>query len=219
MASSFMVCQTSDTLSSEGSIDRLTNALGVDFILTGSLRLTAGCLGVEVLLQRMCDRRYVWASESSREIEPASLIAVRQDIAANIARILGQRYGVIFSHSRDNTGHPPADFRHYLRSSTSTTTGANSTRRSTSSVRTGARAGRRRGSEVRRGIRLPVAPLHECGPLRIRSQFGVTAAPLARAAELAQSKPSGLRRVRARRSSRRGSRAGSARTWAAPWRP
>ena len=40
-------------------------------------------------------------------------LVARQEIAASIARVLGQRYGVIFSHTRDNTGHPPTDFRHY----------------------------------------------------------------------------------------------------------
>jgi len=104
---------TSDTLSADASIPALTGELEVDFILTGSLSLTAGKFGAEVLLQRVSDRRYVWASEFKRDIEPATLTAVREEIAASIARVLGQKYGVIFSHSRDNQGHAPGDFRHY----------------------------------------------------------------------------------------------------------
>jgi adenylate cyclase len=104
---------TSDSLSSDSSIAALTRALEVDFILTGTVSVTPRQFGVEVLLQRVSDRRYVWASEFRREIEAASVFAVRQEIAASIARVLGQRYGVIFSHTRDNTGYPPSDFRHY----------------------------------------------------------------------------------------------------------
>ena len=104
---------TSDTLSANASIQALTTQLEVDFILTGSMNLTSRCFGGQVLLQRVSDRRYVWASEFEHEIESASLMAARHEIAANIARVLGQRYGVIFSHTRDNTGHPPTDFRHY----------------------------------------------------------------------------------------------------------
>ena len=104
---------TSDILSANASIPALTRELEVDFILTGSLALTSGCFGGEVLLQRVSDRRYVWGSEFKREFEPATLTTVRQEIAASIARLLGQRYGIIFSHSRDNTGHAPGDFRHY----------------------------------------------------------------------------------------------------------
>jgi tetratricopeptide (TPR) repeat protein len=40
-------------------------------------------------------------------------MAAREEIAASIARVLGQRYGVIFSHTRENTGHPRTDFAHY----------------------------------------------------------------------------------------------------------
>ena len=64
-------------------------------------------------MQRVSDRRYVWASEFKRDIGATSLLAVRQEIATTISRLLGQRYGVIFSYSRENTGHPPTDFRHY----------------------------------------------------------------------------------------------------------
>jgi TolB-like protein len=102
---------TSETLSAD--ISTLTRELDVDFILTGSLSLTPRCFEVAGLLQRVSDGRFVWASEFKREIGPASLTAAREEIAASIARVLGQRYGVIFSHCRDNTGHPPTDFHHY----------------------------------------------------------------------------------------------------------
>ncbi len=104
---------TSENFSADTSVSILTRELDVDFILTGSLSLSSRCFRVAVLLQRVSDRRYVWASEFSRELDATSLLFARQEIAANIARVLGQRYGVIFSHTRDNTGHPPTDFRHY----------------------------------------------------------------------------------------------------------
>jgi adenylate cyclase len=102
---------TSETLSAD--IATLTRELDVDFILTGSVLVTPRRFEVAGLLQRISDGRYVWASEFKRDIGPASLMAAREEIAASIARVLGQRYGVIFSHTRDNTGHPPTDFRHY----------------------------------------------------------------------------------------------------------
>lgn len=104
---------TSDTLSPNANIAALTRELGVDFILTGSVNLTANCFVVEVLLQRVSDRRYVWATEFRREIEPATLTAVRDEMAASIARVLGQKYGVIFGHSRDNKGHAASELRHF----------------------------------------------------------------------------------------------------------
>lgn len=104
---------TPDTLSADGNIATLTRELEVDFILTGSLSLTSHCFRVEVLLQRVRDRHYVWASEFHRDTHAANIIALRQEIAATIARVLGQRYGVIFSHARENMGHPPNDFRHF----------------------------------------------------------------------------------------------------------
>ena len=88
-------------------------AWAVDFVLTGSVWLTPRCFGVAVLLQRVSDRRYVWASEFTRDVDATSLLAARQEVAANIARVLGQRYGVIFSHTRDNPGRPPSDFLHH----------------------------------------------------------------------------------------------------------
>jgi TolB-like protein/Tfp pilus assembly protein PilF len=105
--------QTSSSFSADTSLSTLTRELDIDFILTGSLSLTDRAFGVDVLLQRVSDRRYVWASELRREVEPATLLTARNELAADIARVLGQRYGVIFSHARDNTGRPPTEFRHY----------------------------------------------------------------------------------------------------------
>lgn len=105
--------RTSDALSADARIPSLIKELDVDYVLTGSVNLTAARFEVEVLLQRVSDRRYVWSSKFRRDIDAGSFVAVRHEIAAGIARVLGQRYGVIFSHTRENTGRPPTDFRHY----------------------------------------------------------------------------------------------------------
>lgn len=94
-------------------ISPLAEELDVDFVLTGSISATPERFEAEMLLQRVRDRRYVWAKEFRREVTVSNFMAVREEIAASIARLLGQRYGVIFSHARDNIGHPPTDFDHY----------------------------------------------------------------------------------------------------------
>ena len=112
-ASSSMASSTSDILSADASIPASPDDLGVDFILTGSLSLTSGCVGgggAATKGERPSLRLGIGVQARVRAGQPHR---GAQDIAASIARVLGQRYGVIFSHSRDNTGHVPGDFRHY----------------------------------------------------------------------------------------------------------
>ena len=73
--------------------------LDVDFILTGGTTVDEHRFEVEALLVEGRTGRYIWAELFERSIGPPGLVAVRDEVANTIARILAQPYGVIFRNS------------------------------------------------------------------------------------------------------------------------
>ncbi|MDB5376173.1 MAG: hypothetical protein JWR00_619 [Rubritepida sp.] len=82
--------------------------LGVDFLLTGGMTLSAESFSIEVMLMEARTRRYVWAEHFHGKLIPSDILKIRDEVANSIARTLAQPYGIIFSNkARETDGRPP----------------------------------------------------------------------------------------------------------------
>ncbi len=100
--------QTTQALSDDHDLMRIRDELGVQFFVMGDILWSDGRLRVDAMLVDAQTGRYVWAENFDHPCEPSALIDIRDKVAASIARILGQPWGVILSHlAADTDGHPP----------------------------------------------------------------------------------------------------------------
>lgn len=96
------------------NFDRLRTDLGIDFLVTGDTALSSDRFDVEVIMVDGRMGRSLWGENFSRDLTPANIINVRDEVANKIARTLAQPFGVIFSHKAQETeGRPPSDFESY----------------------------------------------------------------------------------------------------------
>ncbi|MCW2241519.1 hypothetical protein [Azospirillum canadense] len=66
----------------------------MDYVLRGSISQSGEQVQVTTVLSDGQSRRYLWADDIRREAKPDTMIAVRQDIAVEVARALTQPKGV-----------------------------------------------------------------------------------------------------------------------------
>lgn len=86
----------------------------VDFLLTGSTTLSADRFRIDALLRDARTGRYLWGDSFDRQLSPAEIIAVRDEVADRIVRTLAQPYGVMFSaKAQDTDGLPPDNMSSY----------------------------------------------------------------------------------------------------------
>lgn len=102
---------TTQARNDDGNLTRIRDDLGVNFFVMGAVSQTDERLQVDALLVDALTGRYLWAESFDRPCKPAEILAIRDEIAANVARILGQPWGVIFSNLAAETDcKQPADF-------------------------------------------------------------------------------------------------------------
>lgn len=103
-----------ETARHHGTEPALSTELDVDYILTGTVALTADRLTVDLLLQEVLQGRYVWAERFERAFVPADLQHLRDEIACLIVQRIAQPSGVLHSRSRHHDGEAPRNIRSYL---------------------------------------------------------------------------------------------------------
>jgi len=100
--------QTTQALSEERDLMRIRDEHGVQFFVMGDVARSETRLRVDAMLVDAHSGRYVWAESFDRPCAPAALLDIRDEVAARVARILGQPWGVILSHlAADSDGRPP----------------------------------------------------------------------------------------------------------------
>jgi TolB-like protein len=75
--------------------------LGVAYVVSGNIGSNASVVRVGVQLADAQTGRVLWSETYDRDLTPAALLAVRGELAADIATVLGQPYGVIHSDMTD----------------------------------------------------------------------------------------------------------------------
>lgn len=82
--------------------------LAADYLVTGQTSLFRDGFEVDVLLTEAGSGRAVWAGTFERRLQPSEIIALRNEVANQVARALAQPYGVIQSErARDVDGAAP----------------------------------------------------------------------------------------------------------------
>jgi adenylate cyclase len=76
---------------------KVASELGVDFVLTGGISVTADTFRVTASLANSTTGQYVWSGRFNAELGAAEIQAVRDGIADQVVRELAQPYGVIFN--------------------------------------------------------------------------------------------------------------------------
>ncbi|MXN64905.1 hypothetical protein GR183_08295 [Stappia sp. GBMRC 2046] len=74
---------------------KLARDLGVAYVVTGSLRTGPGELHVATRMFDAATGQVLWSGTYNRALTPESLIRVQDDLAGEIASVLGQPYGVV----------------------------------------------------------------------------------------------------------------------------
>ena len=88
--------------------------LNVRFILTGSVRKDVKTVKVTVRLLDSFSAEQIWGESYKRDQTPADLIAVQEDISANVIGTIADQYGLITRKlSREARKKAPADMKTY----------------------------------------------------------------------------------------------------------
>ena len=88
--------------------------LAADYLVTGQTSLRADGFEVDVLLIEAASGRAVWAETFVRRLHPSEIIALRNEVANQVARALAQPYGAIQSdRARDADGKAPETLGSY----------------------------------------------------------------------------------------------------------
>ncbi|HYG84753.1 MAG TPA: tetratricopeptide repeat protein [Azospirillum sp.] len=88
--------------------------VNIDYILKGSVSQVGGQVEIGAALLRAKNHQYLWSDSFRREFSPGKLIDLRQDIAAQVARVLAQPHGVISGEVlRSSAGQPPETLSSY----------------------------------------------------------------------------------------------------------
>lgn len=87
---------------SKSDLVALGNRLGVSHVIAGDLRSDDASVDVSARLIDVQTGEILWADSYSRSLDPGSLFAIQNEIAADIATMLGQPYGVIRTALSEN---------------------------------------------------------------------------------------------------------------------
>lgn len=86
----------------------------VDYTVTGQVALFPDRFLVDVLLVDASTGRAVWAESFDRRLRPSDIIALRNDVASQVARAIAQPYGAIqIDRARDADGASPESLGNY----------------------------------------------------------------------------------------------------------
>lgn len=88
--------------------------LPIDYVLKGSVAQVGGQIQVSAVLIDAKTRRYLWSDTIRRDFTPATMVDLRHDIAAGVARALVQPNGVIEEEeTRHAADRPPTALSSY----------------------------------------------------------------------------------------------------------
>ncbi len=86
----------------------------IDYMIKGSIGQNDNQLQITVSLIRAKDHRYLWSDSFRRDLGPTTMIDLRQNIAAQVARALAQSHGVIQQEEvRVTARRPPQELSSY----------------------------------------------------------------------------------------------------------
>ena len=98
---------------SEADRARVIEELDADFLLTGGTAISATRFSAEILLVEARTGQYLWGETFERNLHPADIIELRDEVAASVVRTLAQPYGILFSGARGHEGGPPESLTSY----------------------------------------------------------------------------------------------------------
>jgi adenylate cyclase len=116
--------ETSEKLGHRLRLDQQRANLPINFILSGAVSVWEGSFAVDLLLQEAESLRYIWTERFVRKLDPATILVLRNEVAAIVAQRLAQPYGVLFSQALDEEGkaaetidgyHAVVEFYQYVR--------------------------------------------------------------------------------------------------------
>lgn len=91
--------------------------LAIDYCLAGTVTISPRTLRADLLMKRTEDARYVWVQSIERplgeEPDPARIVGLCDEIAGQMARVVGLRDGIMDSQARDSSGDAPKRFEDY----------------------------------------------------------------------------------------------------------
>jgi len=99
---------------SSSSARETGKALGVDYLVTGSIRQSNDQVDVTVQLTAADTERLLWSQTYERQVGTKGLLGALNDISANIASTLGQPSGVINKQEARFETQQPARFSSYV---------------------------------------------------------------------------------------------------------
>jgi adenylate cyclase len=85
----------------------LAGRLGVDYLVTGSVRHDAGQIRITTELVKLSTGATIWASSYDGELGVDRLFAIQDTIANNVAAAIAQPYGVVYRDMRTKLGRQP----------------------------------------------------------------------------------------------------------------
>jgi len=105
---------TSFRLPTEPALRDAVPGVRIDYALKGSINWVGSQIQVNAALLRASDNQYLWSDSFRQDFNPGTMIDLRQDIAAQVARVLVQPHGVIDKAELQNTaGRPPESLSSY----------------------------------------------------------------------------------------------------------
>jgi TolB-like protein/DNA-binding winged helix-turn-helix (wHTH) protein/Tfp pilus assembly protein PilF len=106
---------TSEYDRNELDVKDVGRRLGVEFLVQGSLRRSADRVRLTAQLIKATDGRLLWAESYERQLTPADIFAVQEDIAGKVvAAVASISAGVIARQTLDQArGKPPRDLSAY----------------------------------------------------------------------------------------------------------
>lgn len=94
-------------------LHRLATDHDVSYVLSGTVTFEVSCLTVDLLLQELPSGRFVWTERFQRDLVPAELVRLRNEIANQVVQRLAQPYGVLHGRAPDSEGETPGNIGSY----------------------------------------------------------------------------------------------------------
>ena len=107
--------QTSRSLPPDPDMARLSEDLGVQYMLEGSVRANATVVRVSVRVTSSETGAVLWSRSYENAVEPNGLFALPAKTAGEVAAAVAQPYGIVFqAETERETQAPPDDLEAYL---------------------------------------------------------------------------------------------------------
>ena len=102
-----------DGVATQPDLHQLAAEHDVDYVLSGTVTFEVSCLTIDLLLQELPSGRFVWTERFQRDLIPAELIHLRNEIANQVVQRLAQPYGILHSRALDSEGESPLHIGSY----------------------------------------------------------------------------------------------------------